>query len=221
MTKLDELMNASMADLIAYFTHTSNLALMASICIDREKGLKKQANAHTLSFIEATQKLTIAEQRAITLELCELYFFTHFQPLTTPLLRYFIAVMQDWVAAEPKNDVPLCWLAYLNQDRENYARAYAINPNNAFALSWVIHEHLNDADMQTHVSHAIKELGDVASLRNTLSTAKNRLDDLQKLIALGNVQYANYINEKLSSLMAEYDECLSIYNQWLSKNKTN
>jgi hypothetical protein len=220
MTKLDTLIAASMAELIDYFVSQLHLALIASYCINREKGLKKQANADVLAFIAATQQLDISTQRAIALELTELFFFTSFQLFSTPLLRYFGALMQDWALAEPNNDVPLCWLAYLSQDRDYYARAFAINPNNAFALCWVIHEHLNDADRQTHVSHALKNNGDCDTLKNTLNQVKNGLIALEKLIANDKIQYANYVRDKANSLQAELLEYESIYDTWL-KNKAN
>ena len=204
-----------MQELIAYFSSHAHLAPLASYCIDKEKGLRKQANATILSFIESTKKLSIATQRAIAVELCELYYFTHFQTLTTPIMRYFVTVMQDWVLAEPNNDVPLIWLSYLTYDGDYALQAYAQNPNNAFVLCQVVNVYLTNLDHQTHHSHEIKTKGDCASLNQALIATKNYLDELKQLIDTNNVQYAHYVNPTYHQYMIEYAECLAIYNQWL------
>ena len=213
--KLEKLIAASMPELIAHFASHTQLAPMASFCIDKEKGLRNQANATILSFIENTQKLPMTTQRDIAVELCELFCFTHFQTLTTPLLRYFISVMQDWTAAEPNNDVPLSWLSFLTYDGDYALLAYAQNPNNAFVLCQVVNMHLTNLENQTHQSHEIKTKGDCASLNQTLVATKNYLDDLKKLTDANNVQYTHYVNKTYDQYMIEYAEYLAIYNQWL------
>ena len=214
-TQLDVLIAASMPELIAYFASHSYLAPMASVCIDKEKGLRKQASATILSFIDSTQQLPMATQCDIAVELCELFCFTHFQTLTTPLMRYFVAVMQDWAAAEPNNDVPLIWLSFLTYDGDYALQAYAQNPKNAFALCHVVNVHLTNLDNQTHHSHAIKSSGDCANLKQILDTTKNLLGKLKQLIDANNVQYAHYITKTYSQYMSEYAEYLAIYYQWL------
>ena len=204
-----------MQELIAYFASHAHLAPLASVCIDKEKGLRKQANATIVSLIESLQQLPATTQRAIAVELCELYCFTHFQTLTTPLMRYFVVVMQNWIEAEPNNDVPLLWLSYLTYDGDYALQAYAQNPNNVFVLCQVVNVYLTNLDNQTHSSHELKTKGDCVSLNQTLIATKNYLDELKTLMDTNNMQYAHYVNPTYHQYMIEYAEYLAIYNQWL------
>lgn len=105
-------------------------------CLKKEQGLKNQANAAILSFVEKVRSLPIARQREIALEFAELNFYNAeiHQLLSHPLCSHVYTVLNDWSKEDGASPEVYRWLATMGAGTSFYQRALELNPNDEISL---------------------------------------------------------------------------------------
>lgn len=154
--------------------------LFGVYCLQKGKGLKKQAVAAIKEFVSVSKKEPLEKQRAIAEELSALAFHNHeiHQLLAFPLSVYLKGVLEQWQSDDPRNPIPLKSLGYIDGDVSYYERALELDPEDDVCISRIAQAHLNDVDFQTHHLSESQFLGDFSRAKNALLLAKSLIERL-------------------------------------------
>ncbi|MGL5486535.1 MAG: hypothetical protein ACRDC6_09625 [Shewanella sp.] len=154
--------------------------LFGKYCLQKEQGLKKQANATVNEFVTRCKNQPLAEQRMIAVELLSLGYWNReiHQLLAYPVIAFLKELLAQWVVEEPNHSIPHRWLGYINEDITSYERALELDPTDEISLTQVVISYLKSVDFQTHHLSESILLGDMIRAKNLLSSAQllnNRL----------------------------------------------
>lgn len=182
--------------------------LFGVYCLQKGKGLKKQAVASIKEFVSNMKAESVEKQRAISEELSELAFHNReiHQLLAYPLLVYLEVVLEQWQSDDPRNPTPLKWLGYIDGDVSYYERALKLDPRDEVCISRIAQAHLNDVDHQTHHLSESQFLGDFNEAKNALLSARSLIERLS----------TECISTDMQSELDYYDNLLSCWQEYSS-----
>lgn len=114
--------------------------LFGKYCLQKEQGLKKQANATLNEFVTRCKNQSLAEQRMIAVELLSLGYWNReiHQLLAYPVIAFLKELLAQWVVEEPNHSIPHRWLGYINEDITSYEKALELDPTDEISLTQVV-----------------------------------------------------------------------------------
>jgi hypothetical protein len=157
------------------FEHFSNY------CLQKEKGLKKVANAESQKFIEQLSALPLSRQREVVVELAEL---REFKPRVHSLINHHIQVFMEktlavWVKEEPKCLEAVRFYAFFGGGQEALKVALSIDPDDQISLVRLSYWMLDDVDFMVHHLDEGVFLGDEKSARVKLIRVANMIERVE------------------------------------------
>jgi len=154
--------------------------LFGAYCLQKGKGLKKQAVGSIKDFVSVAKTEPVEKQRAIAEELSELGFWNGqiHQLLAHPLLVYLKGVLEQWHSDDPINPTPLKWLGYIDRDMSCYEKALKLAPNDEVCISRIAQSHLDDVDFQAHHLSESQFLGSFDKAKDSLGAARSLIERL-------------------------------------------
>ena len=163
-----------LASLASAFRADQRLKHLATYCDLREKGLRREALAELVAFLEEAEGWDASAQRNVVLRILEGHWRTPqaHQFLAEPLRRRFVEpVLNEWRATEQDNPVPLRQLALLRGDRDLLRHALRINPKDDHVRAAIANSLFRCVDYSTHHLSEGRFIGNIEDAEAALSDA--------------------------------------------------
>jgi hypothetical protein len=177
---------------------------LAAYCDLREKGLRREAFVRLEAFLEQMQRLEVAVQRELALQVLNAHWKTpeahHF--LTVPLREKFLKrVLEEWRAADSNDPVPLRSLALLCWDRDLLEKARLTDPKDDRVRVALARLLVGAVDHATHHLVEGRFIGDEDEAFAALARAASLLDGVANSSSVNSMRQ---VVEQLNGLLCDW-----------------
>jgi len=196
----------------AAYTNRTDFEYFSSYCLQKEKGLKKAANAESEKFIAHISRLPLSRRREIVIELAEL---REFKPrvhslINHPIQKFMEKTLAAWVKEKPECLEAVRFYAFFGGGQEALKTALSIDPDDQISLVRLSYWMLDDVDFMVHHLDEGVFLGEEKSARVMLI----RVADMIERVDHKETQ-AYLINEHRS-----YTSMLKIWEEYKHVSRT-
>jgi hypothetical protein len=174
----------------------------AEYCLNKEKGLRKQANQAASEFVRRLRSLALPSRQNIAVRLARLQVdFPHVhQLLPHPIMSEVVQSLSDLCRDEPLNVTCRVLLGMLTNDLEHFRSAMLLDPNEQTSIRRLAQSHLDHIEFQTHHLSESRFIG-------TIEEAKYAIAQAQSLLQrISNPETRGALTKELSGISRLIDE---------------